>query len=137
MVVRLDDPDLVAAAHPLFPADGRGQLELPGLLDLECCLQLGPLRAAGGVGEVGLVDRCRRVRDGVHAPIVSDPHRHAQVTYLPLGARWRVADVLSTSSSSASVTHCPSTSRSGMASRSLTSPKYTPPSYDVTPIDNA
>src|SRR6478672_7588512 len=46
----------------------------------------------------------------------------------PRGARCRLGEMLSTSSSSDSVTHCPSTSRSGSASRSPLSPKKTPPS---------
>src|SRR6476659_3891048 len=55
----------------------------------------------------------------------------------PRGARCRLGEMLSTSSSSDSVTQWPSTSRSGSASRSPLSPKKTPPSYDVTPIDSA
>ena len=48
--------------------------------------------------------------------------------------RWRGPWVASRSSVSDSRIACPSTSRSGIASRSACSPRNTPPSYDVSPM---
>src|SRR5450759_2106912 len=47
------------------------------------------------------------------------------------------ASLISTRSASESTRHCPRRSRSGMASRSPFSPKYTPPSSDVRPLGTA
>ncbi len=79
VVVGLDDADLGPASHPLLPADGGGQLELAGLLELQLRLELGSFGGTRGVREVRLVQGSRRGRDGVHGPIVSDVTRVAQV----------------------------------------------------------
>ena len=79
VVVGLYDADLGPASHPLLPADGGGQLELAGLLELQLRLELGSFGGTRGVREVRLVQGSRRGRDGVHGPIVSDATRVAQV----------------------------------------------------------
>src|SRR5690606_3179838 len=75
MVVRLDDRDLGAPAEPLLPADRGGQLVLGGPEACDLGLQRRPLGTAGGVVQVGLVDRCRGPCAAVHPAMVSEPPR--------------------------------------------------------------
>ena len=152
-VGRRDRTDL---ARHHYPAPGRGRVRRqqadrgPGGLGHRGVLEflvvairvpLAQRRGAGIPDEqrrselarvVGIVESAQRGRD-------VNPHEPAFLVVRgfrrPRVARLRLPLVVSTSSSSASVTHCAKTARSGIAVRSAFSPNDTLPSYDVTPTD--
>ena len=72
VVVRLHDLDLGPASVAPAATDVGSQGYLAMLLPVELLLELLPLGAPGRVGEVGLVDRVRRVGGGVHVAMLSD-----------------------------------------------------------------
>ncbi len=67
VVVRLDDVDLGAAAHPALTVDRHGQLDrLLAAQLLQLGLQTGPFRAPGGVAVDRLVHRRGDLGHSVH-----------------------------------------------------------------------